>query len=199
MVKTDVMIGVLALQGDYEKHLQMLQRLGCGGRLVYTAEDLQACDGLIVPGGESTTLILLMKKHGLWEPIRNFARRRPYFGTCAGCIVAARNVLGREQESLDLIDIAVERNAYGRQVDSFIDEVQIVLNGQYGVYEGVFIRAPKIRALGEGVQTLGKHGKDVVLAQQKHVLVATFHPELTDDPTIHQYFLDIVQRRKSVG
>ncbi len=187
-------IGVLALQGDYERHLDMLKRLPCERMPVYTAHDLNRCDGLIIPGGESTTLIHLMKKHELWLPLAEFGRRKAVFGTCAGCIVAAREVAASEQDALRLIDITVQRNAYGRQVDSFIDDVELNLDGVPSAMEGVFIRAPKIVSWDKGVELLGRHGEEPVLARQRNVLVATFHPELTDDLRLHGYFLKMAEQ-----
>lgn len=193
-MKPTSLIGILALQGDYDKHRQMLERLGRRTLLVFTRADLAQCDGLIIPGGESTTLINLMKKHNLWEAVREFGRLKPLYGTCAGCIVTA-NSGEAEQDSLNLIDVAVQRNAYGRQVDSFIDDLTLQLNGKQEKMEGVFIRAPKIQTVGAGVTPLAWHGGDVVLAKQGHVLVGTFHPELTDDLRIHQYFVEQVDQQ----
>lgn len=191
-------IGVLALQGDYEKHRQMLERLGRHALLVFTRADLQQCDGLIIPGGESTTLITLLKKHDLWQAVREFGALKPIYGTCAGCILAAQSVTP-PQDSLGLIDATVQRNAYGRQVDSFIDDVSVQLNGKAETVEGVFIRAPKIVALGQAVVPLARRRDEVVLAQQGHILIGTFHPELTDDLRIHRYFAELVDRCSSVA
>lgn len=182
-------IGILALQGDFEKHEQMIAALGPDTLRVRVKSQLSKCDGLIIPGGESTTLIKLMKKHDMWDAIIEYAKYNAVYGTCAGCILAARKVVGVQQDSLNLIDIAVQRNAYGRQVDSFIDDVKIQLNGATASLEGVFIRAPKILSIGERVTPLAWHGDDVVLAEQGHILVGTFHPELTDDLRIHEYFI----------
>jgi len=188
-------IGILALQGDFEKHEQMISALGHASLRVRIPAQLTECDGLIIPGGESTTLIKLMKKHEMWDSVINFAAGHAVYGTCAGCILAARDVLGLDQDSLNLIDITVQRNAYGRQVDSFIDDIRIHLNGIRASIEGVFIRAPKIVSMGSGVMPLAWHGKDVVLAEQGHVLVGTFHPELTDDLRIHNYFIEKTQKK----
>ena len=182
-------IGILALQGDFEKHEQMIAALGHDSLRVRWREQLPECDGLIIPGGESTTLLKLMKKHDLWDAVINYAKNSAVYGTCAGCILAAREVIGLKQDSLNLIDIAVQRNAYGRQVDSFIDDIQIQLNGKTDLMEGVFIRAPKIISITADVTPLARHGDDVVLAEQGHILVGTFHPELTDDLRIHEYFI----------
>lgn len=198
MVMNRAVIGVLALQGDYDKHRQMLELLGRRALPVFNRADLHQCDGLIIPGGESTTLITLMKKHDLWQAVREFGVHKPIYGTCAGCIVSAQTVMP-PQDSLGLIDVAVQRNAYGRQIDSFIDDVTVQLNGKSETVEGVFIRAPKIVAVGEDVTPLARHGGDVVLAKQGHVLVGTFHPELTDDLRIHRYFVDLVDRQTKTG
>ena len=189
MSETKTKIGVLAIQGDFDLHRQMVEHLGHEAVLVRTPEQLAPCQGLIVPGGESTTLTKLLKKHGLWNALTDFAAERPLFGTCAGLIVLARETVSNDIETLGLIDIAVARNAYGRQVDSFIDDVKLDLNHQTSTFEGVFIRAPKIVSLGDGVTPLAWHGGDVVMAENRRVLVATFHPELTDDPRVHQYFI----------
>jgi 5'-phosphate synthase pdxT subunit len=167
----------------------MLEDLGQRYLLVRTRTQLQACDGLILPGGESTTLTLLMKKHDLWEELIRFGRNKPIFGTCAGLIVLAAATTTNHIETLGLIDITVARNAYGRQIDSFIDDVSLEIDSTNGLFEGVFIRAPKIVAMGESVRVLARHDGDVVMAEQDNVLVAAFHPELTSDDRIHAYFL----------
>ncbi len=182
-------VGVLALQGDFEKHQQMLARLDVIPVLVKTAEQLRKCQGLIIPGGESTTLSLMLRKHGLWEEVRAFAGDHPVFGTCAGLILLAGKVEGAPVESLGLLDIHARRNAYGRQVNSFVDTVKVDFGQGAFDYEGVFIRAPKVVALGAGVQPRAWHGQDVVMVEQGTVLAATFHPELTDDPRVHEYFV----------
>ncbi|MBN1464427.1 pyridoxal 5'-phosphate synthase glutaminase subunit PdxT [candidate division KSB1 bacterium] len=184
-----VAVGILALQGDFDRHARAIQALGQRSILVRAQEHLSQCDGLIIPGGESTTLIKLLKEHAMWDALSAFAATRPIYGTCAGCILVANSIVGMDQDSLKLIDIDVQRNAYGRQVDSFIDDITIQLNGKAEKMEGVFIRAPKIRRLGVTVTPLGWHGSDVILAEQDRVLVGTFHPELTDDRRVHDYFL----------
>ncbi|RPH89441.1 MAG: pyridoxal 5'-phosphate synthase glutaminase subunit PdxT [Calditrichaeota bacterium] len=181
--------GILALQGDYEKHRQILRLLNCHTRLVFNREDLQRCDGLILPGGESTTLINLLKKHDLWDAVRDFGRRKPIYGTCAGCILMAKSIVGMDQDSLNLIDITVQRNAYGRQADSFIDDITLQLNGKSETMEGIFIRAPRIISMGETVRVLASYSGQVILAEQDNILVGTFHPELTSDTRIHRYFV----------
>ncbi len=192
-------VGILALQGDFEKHQEVIRSLGHRPLLVRTLEQLEKCDGLIIPGGESTTLIKLLKKHHLWEAVRRFADGKPVYGTCAGCILVANSVAEIEQDSLKLINITVQRNAYGRQVDSFIDDIQIRLGDKADVMEGVFIRAPKIVQMGSDVRPLAWHEKDVILAEQGHILVGTFHPELTDDRRVHDYFIDKIKNSKQPG
>ncbi len=187
-------VGVLAVQGDFEKHQRMVAHLDAIPILVKTAEQLAKCQGLIIPGGESTTLSLMLRKHGLWDELKSFAKDHPIFGTCAGLILLAKVVEGAPVESLGLIDIQVRRNAYGRQVNSFIDTVKVDFGAGPFDFEGVFIRAPKIAALGEGVRPLAWHGDDVVMAEQGNVLVATFHPELTEDPRVHEYFVHKLAR-----
>ena len=189
-------IGVLAIQGDFDKHLQILQKLKVDALPVKTASQLIDCTGLILPGGESTTFINLLHKHDLWEEIKSFAQNKPIFGTCAGLIVLANKVTKNHVETMGVINIEIDRNAYGRQVDSFIDNIQLDFNTGKFDFEGVFIRAPKIRQIGQDVKPLGWHGQDVVLAEQDNILVATFHPELTEDKAVHEYFVKKVSNLK---
>lgn len=183
-------IGVLGLQGDFALHRRSLLRSGCEAPIIRYPEELDSCDALVLPGGESTTFVKLLHKSGLFEAIRTFSRSRPLMGTCAGLITLARQVSDGSVEGLDLIDIEVQRNGYGRQVDSFIARVEIpVLSGRSG-FEGVFIRAPRILSLGPGVSDLGRCNDDVVMAANERVLVMTFHPEVTSDIRIHRYFAD---------
>jgi 5'-phosphate synthase pdxT subunit len=181
-------IGVLALQGDFEAHRKALARAGAEGFEVRTAEELERAEGLIVPGGESTTMLKLMRSEGLWEALAAYARRRPVFGTCAGAILMGARVINPEQESLGLIDIDVERNAYGRQLHSHVATVE----AEDGPLEAVFIRAPIIRRVGPGVRVLARYGGDPVLVEQGLHLAATFHPELTMDPRVHRRFVERV-------
>ena len=189
-------IGILALQGDFEKHEQRIIELGGTPLRVKTRNELSRCDGLVIPGGESTTLIKLMKKHDMWTAVIEFGKKRPVYGTCAGCILAAKEILDLKQDSLQLIDISIQRNAYGRQIDSFIDDIQIRTNGQMNSMEGIFIRAPKIKRIGENVTPLAWHNDDIILAEEGNVLVGTFHPELTDDLRVHEYFLNKVRKHQ---
>ncbi len=176
----------------------MISALGHETLPVKTREHLARCRGLIIPGGESTTLIKLMKKHDMWDAVIEFGKKMPVYGACAGCILAAREIVGLPQDSLKLIDIAVQRNAYGRQVDSFIDDIKIQLNGKTDSMEGVFIRAPRIVSLGKSVTPLAWHHDDVILAEEGNVLVGTFHPELTDDLRVHDYFIRKVAKTAKI-
>ncbi|MCA2965921.1 MAG: pyridoxal 5'-phosphate synthase glutaminase subunit PdxT [Acidobacteriaceae bacterium] len=178
-------VGVLALQGDYERHLRALESAGAHPVEVRTAAELAAVDALVLPGGESTTMLKLLHREGLFEPLAAFGREKPIFGTCAGAILLATTVTSPEQESLGLVDIAVQRNAYGRQLDSRV----VTLPSALGDLEAVFIRAPIIRAAGPAVNVLATYNDDPVLVEQGRHLVATFHPELTVDPRVHAYFL----------
>ena len=181
-------VGVLALQGDFEAHGKALARAGAEPAEVRSASDLQQLDGLVIPGGESTTMLKLLEVENLMEPLREFGRRRPIFGTCAGAILLATEVLNPSQASLGLMDIGVERNAYGRQLESRI--AQLKAEGQDSDLEAVFIRAPIIRRVGEDVKVLARYQGDPVLVEQGRHMVATFHPELTSDSRVHRMFLD---------
>jgi pyridoxal 5'-phosphate synthase pdxT subunit len=187
-------IGVLALQGDFALHIRALQRCGVESVEVRKPEELAGVDGLIIPGGESTTLLKLMEEWAFVPAIEKFAGAgKPIFGTCAGAILLARDVESPRQFSLGLIDIGVERNAYGRQRESFEGRGTAALNGAPVPIDMMFIRAPRIRRMGEGVQSLARRDEETVMARQGHVLVATFHPELTDDPAVHRYFCEMVR------
>ena len=188
-------VGVLGLQGDFALHEKSLKKAGIPSRVVRWPEELEDCGGLILPGGESTTFVKLLKKTGLFDAIRQFSTTRGVMGTCAGLITLAARVVNDGFDTLDLIDVEVERNAYGRQVDSFADHVRIPVFGDKPEFEGVFIRAPKIVSLGRGVEALGFHGDDVVMARNERVLVTTFHPELTRDLRIHAYFVETFVRK----
>jgi len=184
---------VLALQGAFAAHCTMLERLGAPTREVRLPHDLEECDALVMPGGESTTMSKLLETSQLFDPIaKRIADGMPIFGTCAGMILLARDVLdGRDdQRSFDAIDIDVQRNAYGRQVDSF--ETDIVLQGHADLLHAVFIRAPRIVRMGSGVTALAEHQDSPVLVRSTNVMAASFHPELTDDDRVHRMFLDLV-------
>jgi 5'-phosphate synthase pdxT subunit len=186
-------IGVLALQGAFAAHERALIRLGAVTRQVRTAADLAAVDALVMPGGESTTMAHLLATNELFDPLAaRLAAGMPVFGTCAGMILLATEVLdGRAgQRSFGVIDIAVRRNGYGRQVDSFEDDIAV--EGLDEPFHVVFIRAPKVERVGEGVSVLAQHRGVPVLARQGTVLVASFHPELTDDLRLHGLFVSFV-------
>ena len=188
-------IGVLALQGDFEAHRKAVERAGAEACEVRTAADLESVDGLIIPGGESTTMLKLLHLEGLFEPLQEFGKRKPIFGTCAGAILLAREVTSPSQESLGLVDLTVERNAYGRQIDSRIVNLDPEPGtGIEGTVEAVFIRAPIIRRVGEGVRVLLQYDGDAVLVENGRHMVGTFHPELSDDSRVHELFLRKVQR-----
>ena len=180
-------IGILAIQGDYEAHAKMLDRIGVAHRYVRTSDDLSGLDGIILPGGESTTHLKVMTEEGLFEPLRKFgADGGPVYGTCAGAILLAREVQGPQQASLGLLDASVLRNGYGRQLASDVHVVQTKLREQR--IEMVFIRAPIFETVGPKVEVLAEFGGHPILVRQGNILASTFHPELTEDTTIHEYF-----------
>jgi pyridoxal 5'-phosphate synthase pdxT subunit len=180
-------IGVLAVQGNFREHAAVLRRLGSEPVEVRKPEQLESLDGLIIPGGESTAIMRLVRLYGLEDAIRDFSR--PVFGTCAGMILLDRNHLG-------VLDLAVARNAYGRQVASF--EADLELDGDERPLRGVFIRAPRVAEAGAGVQVLAELDGEPVLLRDGRVLVASFHPELTDDTRVHERFLDLVREEANV-
>ena len=189
--KSALKIGVLALQGAFERHQKVFQKLGVDAVQVRTPSDLVEVDALVMPGGESTTMSQLLESSGLFEPISlRIKQGLPVFGTCAGMILLSKKILdGREDQlSFDAINIDVQRNAYGRQIDSF--EAEIEIGSLTGRFQGVFIRAPRIVSLGSGVTPLAYCGDDVVLAQQDNIMVASFHPELANDVRLHELFLE---------
>ncbi|HXH20821.1 MAG TPA: pyridoxal 5'-phosphate synthase glutaminase subunit PdxT [Dehalococcoidia bacterium] len=186
-------VGVLALQGDFAEHESMLKRLGVDAPEVRLPSDLEGLDALIIPGGESTTITRLMEAYGLIEPIRTFARDRPVWGTCAGAIVMARSATDLDRPTLDLIDIEVKRNAFGRQVDSFETDIPIA-GVEGGPLHAVFIRAPIIASVGEGVEVLGRlESGEIVAVRQGKMLATSFHPELTDDLRMHALFVSMAK------
>lgn len=181
-------IGVLALQGDFEAHRRVLESAGAESVEVRCAADLKDIKGLIIPGGESTTMLKLIDEEGLFDELRRFAADRPVFGTCAGAILLATEVTHPQQRSLGLIDMTVERNAYGRQIDSFVAPID--LEGQK--VEAVFIRAPLISRVGQETRVVGTYESAPVLVEQGKLMAATFHPELTADSRIHRRFIQKV-------
>jgi len=190
-----VTIGVLALQGDYEAHARAFARLGARTALLRKPGDLSGLDGLVLPGGESTTMLKFLEQDGFLATLTDFAARTPCFATCAGCILLARDVLHPKQRSLGLLDATVERNAYGRQIDSTILTAQTELPG--GPLEMVFIRSPRITRIGQGVEVLALRGGSPTLVRQGHLLAATFHPEMSDDTRVQRLFLEMIAAKKS--
>lgn len=184
-------IGILAIQGDFAAHAAMLHSLGAETLEVRTVNDLEKCDALILPGGESTTQLQFLEEEGLFEAIKKFAaNRQPVFGTCAGAILLATRVKNPAQDSLALLDMTVLRNAYGRQLSSDVFWGPTKLKSE--PLEMVFIRGPIIENVGPGVEILAEYAGKPTLVRKDNVLAATFHPELTDDPTVHKYFLELL-------
>jgi 5'-phosphate synthase pdxT subunit len=183
-----VKIGILAVQGDFREHAGMLRRLGAEAVEVRKPEQLDDLEGLVIPGGESTAIMRLVRIYGLEEGLRRFGR--PVFGTCAGMILLDREHLG-------LVDLLVRRNAYGRQVASF--ETDLELGDQGERVRGVFIRAPRVEDVGPDVEVLAELDGEPVLLRDGRFLVASFHPELTDDTRVHELFLDLVREEQRVG
>ena len=184
-------IGVLALQGAYDAHVRTLESLGAKTRLVRVPSELEGLDGLVMPGGESTTMLKFLDRNGFFDVLREYVKSTPTFGTCAGAILLANQVVHPPQRSLGVLDVTIERNAYGRQIDSTILQGKTSLPG--GPLEMVFIRAPRIRSTGPEVQTLAERDGFATLVRSGNVLAATFHPELSKDRRVHQVFLDIVR------
>ncbi len=187
-------IGVLALQGDFDAHRKRLEELGAEVVLVRKPEQLDEIDGLVIPGGESSTFLKLLGENG-FEKLKQFVRVKPTFGTCAGAILLANEVDNPQQAGLGVLDIRIRRNAYGRQVDSSIREGRL----KDSPIEMVFIRAPKIERVGPGVEVIATEGsnKDPVAVRQGRVMAATFHPELSADTRLHRAFLDLVRNGNS--
>jgi 5'-phosphate synthase pdxT subunit len=194
---TPLTIGVLALQGAYDAHVKALTALGATPRLVRVPADLEGLNGLIMPGGESTTMLKFLDPNGFFDILATFVKQTPTFGTCAGAILLATHVERPAQRSLAALDITVERNAYGRQIDSTILTADTALPG--GPLEMVFIRAPRITHTGSSVETLATRDGDPTLVRSGHLLAATFHPELSHDTRVHQLFLDLVREHQKIG
>lgn len=196
MTKTRILprVGVLAIQGDYDAHARALAEVGAGPVEVRNPDQLDGLDGLILPGGESTTMLKFLEKRGFFEALEQFAHKKPIFGTCAGAILLAREVRNPTQRSLGALDAVVERNAYGRQIDSAILTSPTELPG--GELEMVFIRAPRIVTTGDGVKVLARRDGDPVLVRQGNLMAATFHPELSLDRRVHKMFVEIVTNEK---
>jgi 5'-phosphate synthase pdxT subunit len=197
MSKTDdpgPLIGILALQGDVEPHRKMLERLGARVKLVRSVDELREVDGLIIPGGESTTIGKLLDRFGLDAPIRERASKGlPVYGTCAGLILMAKEIEGSDQHRLGLLDVTVARNAFGRQVDSFEADIPVPAAGDTPV-RAVFIRAPFVSAAAPEVEILCRFEDRIVAVREHNLLATAFHPELTDDPRVHELFLRMVRK-----
>jgi len=189
-------IGVLGLQGAVREHARSIEACGAEAIVVKKPEQLQEIDGLIIPGGESTTIRRLMDKYGFMEPLKQFAAQgKPMFGTCAGLIILAKRIVGYEEPHLGVMDVTVERNSFGRQRESF--EAELSIAGIADDFVGVFIRAPHIVEVGEDVEILAKHEGRIVAARQGQFLGCSFHPELTDDHRMTQYFIQMVKESKA--
>jgi len=185
-------IGVLAIQGDFDAHKKRLEELGADVVLVRKPEQLDGIDGLVIPGGESGAFLKILGEQG-FSKLKEFVRLKPTFGTCAGAIMLAKEVTNPDQPGLGALDIRIRRNAYGRQVDSSIREGSFAGSP----LEMVFIRAPKIEHVGPGVEVIATEGKDPVAVRQGRAMAATFHPELSPDPRVHQKFLDLVRSQNN--
>jgi 5'-phosphate synthase pdxT subunit len=185
-------IGVLALQGDFREHICALNKIGVESTEVKTKADLDGIDGLIIPGGESTAIGKLLSKYSLDKAIiKKYKKGMAIYGTCAGAILLAKEIEDSTQPSLGLIDMAIARNAYGRQIDSF--EADIHITGMKKPFNAIFIRAPIITKIRNGVKIIAKHKSQPVMLRKDKILISTFHPELTDDLRVHEYFLSIVK------
>jgi 5'-phosphate synthase pdxT subunit len=191
------LIGVLAIQGDYAAHAEALAEAGATPVEVRQPDQLAGLDGLVLPGGESTTILRFLGKHKFFEALQEFCGRKPVFGTCAGAILLARKVLNPPQRSLGLLDAVVERNAYGRQIDSAIVTAETALAG--GPLEMVFIRAPRIVQTGPGVEVLARREGFPTLVREGRLLAATFHPELSRDRRVHQLFVEIAAKARETA
>jgi pyridoxal 5'-phosphate synthase pdxT subunit len=192
----EVKIGILAVQGDFEAHAEMLKSMGVESAEVRTPADLESCDGLILPGGESTTQLQFLKEEGLEEAIRKFAAAdKAIFGTCAGAILLATEVKNPKQDSLGLVDMSVVRNGYGRQVHSDVVSALSTLKSE--PLEMVFIRGPVIERVGPSVTVLAEYAGKPALVQKGRVMASSFHPELTEDSTVHRHFLNLVKQANS--
>ena len=184
-------IGVLAIQGDFDAHRRRLEQLGAHTLLVKKPEQLDSVDALVIPGGESTTFLKFLERGGFLEKLRDFVRAKPAFGTCAGAILLAREVENPPQASLGALDVRIRRNAYGRQLESSIRFGKTRLGDE--PLEMVFIRAPRIERVGQGVEVLATDGDEPVLVRQGKIMAATFHPELSEDTRVHAAFLELVR------
>jgi len=196
----DIKVGVLSLQGAFKEHIKKIKECRAGAIEIKFPEQLKCIDGLIIPGGESTTIKRLIKEYKFKKALDKFYKEgKPIFGTCAGLVLMSRNIEG-EGKGMGYIDINVRRNAYGRQIDSFEEMVRINFNqiSKDKKFRAVFIRAPKILSMGKGVKVIAKINGDPVLVRCRNVIAGTFHPELTDDLRVHKYFLSMIKNFKGV-
>ncbi|WP_062309457.1 pyridoxal 5'-phosphate synthase glutaminase subunit PdxT [Alicyclobacillus sendaiensis] len=186
-------IAVIAVQGAFREHIAALRQLGADAREAKWARDLEGVDGVVIPGGESTAIGKLMREYDMLEPVRELARAgKPIYGTCAGMIVLAKRIEGEDTVHLGLMDVTVRRNSFGRQRESFEADIDIPAIGA-PPFPAVFIRAPHIVSVGEGVEVLATYEDRIVAVRQGNLLATSFHPELTDDYRLHQYFLNMAQ------
>jgi len=192
---SDTRIGVLAIQGNFAAHARALEAVGAEAVEVRKPEELRGLDGLIIPGGESTTILKFLERGDFFAQLQKFVAEKPTFGTCAGCILLAKDVQKPAQKSLGLLDVTVERNAYGRQNDSVILNEETKLPG--GPLEMVYIRAPRIAHAAPGVEVLAKRDGDPALVREGHLMAATFHPEMSADTRVHRLFVDLVRAHKA--
>jgi 5'-phosphate synthase pdxT subunit len=191
-----IKVGVLALQGAVREHIKSLEACGVEAVVVKRKEELEDLDGLILPGGESTAIRRLIDKYNFMDALKEFARTgKPMFGTCAGLILLARELVGYDESHIGVMDIKVERNSFGRQVDSF--EADLTINGVADRFPAVFIRAPHIVEAGENVEILSKHNDRIVAAREGQFLGCSFHPELTENHAITAYFVEMVKEAKA--
>lgn len=192
-MKAKPWVGILAFQGDFAKHQEVFAKLGCRTQLVKSSWQLANIDCLVIPGGESSVIDRFVKSQQIADPIKAFATAKPVWGACAGMIMLATQVENDPGLSpLGLLDITVDRNGYGRQFDSFVDNGDFTVNGKTQKLEMVFIRAPKISTIGEGVQVLGKCRREPVIVQQGKVIATSFHPEMTNSTKFQHYFLSLL-------
>ena len=188
-------IGVLALQGDFDKHAEVLRSSGIEVQEVRKPQDLINCEGLIIPGGESTVIMQQLDFIGMREPLLAFAIQKPVFGTCAGLIIMSKKVQDSSFQPLQLLDITIERNAFGRQIESFQTFVSLELASEHcKTFPAFFIRAPRIKKCEEGVEVLATFKGEPILVRQGHHLGSSFHPELTSDPQVHRYFIEMIRQ-----
>lgn len=187
-------VGVLALQGGFQRHIVMLERIGVSAIEVRYTYQLEKCAALVLPGGESTAMTHLLLTEKLWEPVHEFVRMHPVFGTCAGAILLSQNAHDQRVKPFGMMDVEADRNAYGRQTESFITTLNLTSLGAEN-YEAVFIRAPQLKITGDGVEILGTENGRPVLLRQGNALAATFHPELTPDPAVHRYFIESMVKK----